>query len=475
MATNRTVDVGRLVDEQPIRAFHIKLVLLLFCVLISDGFDLQAIGYAAPGLVKDWHIERAALGPIFTSSLVGMLIGAPLFGWVGDRYGRRVAILAGVFIFGVVTLAAAASQTQAQLLALRFVTGLGIGGVAANAVALVAEYAPSRVRATMIVIAQLGLTVGSMMPALVSGVFEARYGWRSQFVVGGVAPLAILLALLLWLPESLKFMVVAKRPPRKILQVANALDPGLGADTETAFVTPGRSIAGADRFHVKQLFADGLYWITPIIWVLFICYLMINYFLHSWMPILFRDEGLTIGETAVTTAMFDVVGIFGALTISRMIDKRGVAAIAVLFLAACPAVGVIGFINQSVYLLGGAIFFAGFCLVGITLSMNAVAGLIYPTEIRAKGVGWANGIGRLGSISGPSLGAWLVGMHLPIAQLFLAAVVPLAIGFVLCVLLTRLCVQRFGGHRFQEQGQREPADTFDRISVPDPALDARAR
>jgi MFS transporter, AAHS family, 4-hydroxybenzoate transporter len=478
MAADKVVDVGRLIDAQPIRAFHVKLVILLFCVLISDGFDLQAIGYAAPGLVKLWHIDRSALGPIFSSSLVGMLIGAPLFGWVGDRYGRRFAILTGVFIYGVVTLAAAASQSQAQLLALRFVTGLGLGGVPANAVALIAEYAPRRVRATLIVIAQLGLTVGSMMPAVISGMFEARYGWRSQFVVGGLTPLLIGIALFLWLPESLKFMVVTRRPASKIFQVANALDPSLDAAAGTTFIAPVRAIAEAARFHVKQLFADGLAWITPIIWVLFISYLMINYFLHSWMPILFRDEGLTIGQTAVTTAMFDVGGIFGALTVSRMIDKRGVAAIAALYLLACPAVGVIGFIQHSVYLLGAAIFLAGFCLVGITLSMNAVAGLIYPTEIRAKGVGWANGVGRLGSISGPWLGAWLVGMQLPIAQLFLAPVVPLAVGFVLCVLLTRLCVQRFGGHGFHdavvsERGTRM-AD-FDHAIAPDRTLDARAR
>jgi AAHS family 4-hydroxybenzoate transporter-like MFS transporter len=474
MGVNKTVDVGRLVDEQPIRAFHIKLVILLFFVLISDGFDLQAIGYAAPGLVKEWHIDRSALGPVFTASLIGMLFGAPLFGWVGDRYGRRFAILSGVFIYGVFALASAASQTESQLLALRFLTGMGLGGVPANAVALVAEYAPRRVRATLIVIAQLGLTVGSMMPAVVSGFLEARYGWRSQFVVGGLAPLVIGTALLFWLPESLKFMVVAKRPMLGILQVANALDPGLNADTDTAFVTPVR-IAGAERFHVKQLFSDGLFWITPIIWVLFVCYLMANYFLHSWMPILFRDEGLTISQTAVTTAMFDVGGIFGALTISRMIDRRGVSAIAVLYLMACPAVGVIGFIDNSVYLLGTAIFLAGFCLVGITLSMNAVAGLIYPTEIRAKGVGWANGLGRLGSISGPTLGAWLVGMHLPVTQLFLAPVVPMAIGFVLCVLLTRLCVNRYGGHSLHDRGEREPAEIPDTAGLPDQALNVRAR
>ena len=473
MATDRQVDVGRLVDEQPVRTFHIKLILLLFCVLISDGFDLQAIGFTAPGLVKLWHIDRSALGPIFTASLVGMLIGAPLFGWVGDRYGRRFAILSGVFIYGIFTLVSAASETQSQLLVLRFITGLGLGGVPANAVALIAEYAPRRVRATMIVLAQLGLTVGSMMPALISWLLEARYGWRAQFVVGGLTPLVFAVVLLLWLPESLKFMVVAGWPLRKILRVANALDPALHAGADASLVMPADDLVWAERFHIRQLFTGGLLWITPIVWVLFIIYLMANYFLHNWMPILFRDAGLSIGQTAATTAMFDVGGIFGALVISRMIDKRGVAAIAVLYLVACPAVGVIGFIGPSVYLLGGAIFLAGFCLVGITLSMNAAAGLIYPTEIRAKGVGWANGIGRFGSIGGPWLGAWLVGMQLPLSQLFLAPVVPLAAGFVLCTILARLCVKRFGGARLRDD--LAPDLVFADGRMPDPALDARAR
>jgi AAHS family 4-hydroxybenzoate transporter-like MFS transporter len=404
------------------------------------------------------------LGPIFTASLIGMLIGAPLFGWVGDRYGRRFAILTGVFIYGGFTLASAGAETQPELLMLRFFTGLGLGGVPANAVALVAEYAPARVRATLIVVAQIGLTVGSMLPAVISGFLEAHYGWRSQFIVGGTAPLVIGLALLVWLPESLKFMVLTKQPIHKIVQIANALDPELGAVSNTSFVVPMTGIRGAERFHIKQLFADGLTWITPLIWALFICYLMANYFLHSWMPILFRGEGLTITETAVTTAMFDVGGIFGAIVLSRLIDKRGVAAIVVLYLIACPAVGVIGFIDKSVYLLGTAIFLAGFCLVGITLSMNAVAGVIYPTEIRAKGVGWAYGLGRLGSMSGPLVGGWLIGMHLPVTQLFLAPVVPLALGAVLCFVLMRLCVQRYGGHSLRDRSVAESALALDRAS-----------
>ena len=305
--------------------------------------------------------------------------------------------------FGAFTLASAAVETQTQLLLLRLLTGLGIGGVAANAVALVAEYAPSRMRTTLIVIAQTGLTLGSMLPAVASGFLEEAYGWQSQFIVGGAVPLAIVVVMLFALPESLKFMVAARRPAEKIRRLANALDPTLSAGRDTIFMAPEAGTK-AERSKFKQLFANDLAWITPVIWATFVTFLMTNYFLHSWMPIMFRDAGLSVHETAATTAMLDVGGLLGAIVVSRLLDTRGVAALLVLFIVACPAVAAIGFIGNSVYLLGATIFLAGFCTVGITLGMNAVAGVVYPTAGRAKGVGWAGGIGRLGSISGSPAG-----------------------------------------------------------------------
>jgi MFS transporter, AAHS family, 4-hydroxybenzoate transporter len=378
-----------------------------------------------------------------------MLVGAPLFGWIGDRFGRRVTLISGVFIYGIVSLLTAAAQTGAELLVLRFITGVGLSGVVANGVALIAEFAPKRVRATLVVIAQIGLTFGFMLPAAASGTVEVIYGWRSLFVIGGIAPLAIGIILLFALPESLKFMVVARRPMSQLLRVAKALDPTLQVARDATFVVPDTDIVDARRSHVARLFGDGLVWITLIIWILYNTFLAANYFMHGWMPILFRDQGLTINETAVVAAMFDVGGVIGALVISRLVDKYGVAAIVALYLLACPAVAVIGFVGDAVYLLGAVIFLAGFCLIGITLGMNAITSAIYPTEIRAKGIGWAYGVGRFGSMIGPLVGGWLVGMKLPISQLFLAPVVPLSVGTVLSFMLMRLSVNRDKGSRFR--------------------------
>lgn len=442
----QNINVASLIDEQPLRAFHIGLVVLVFLIMISDGYDQMVVGFAAAGMVRDLHFARSVLGPIFSASLIGMLVGGPLFGWVGDRYGRRVTIVSGVMVYGIVSLAMGIAHNEWEIFALRFLTGLGLGGVPANAIALIAEYAPKRIRATLIMLAQLGLTFGAMLAAAVSGFLEASHGWRALFYLGGIAPIAIAWVLVAALPESLKFLAARHGAAGRMARVIHRIDPSVAIAENAVFVLGEEVIEDGRRFGLGKLFAGGLIWITPLVWILFNTFLAGNYFLHSWIPILFRDRGLSIGQTALVMAMYDVGGVLGVLTITRFIDRFGVAAIVALYVISFPAVAAIGMIGHTVAALGTVIFLAGFCMVGITLGMNAVAGVIYPTEMRAKGVGWAYGVGRIGSMTSPWIGGWLVGMHLPMSQLFLAPAIPMGIGAVLSFILMRLCVKRFGGY-----------------------------
>jgi len=450
VAQRQVIDITQLVDEQKIGVFNIKIIFLSFLIMLSDGYDLQAAALAGPGLVQSWHVDRAALGPVFSASLFGMLFGGPLFAYIGDRFGRKTAIILGGVLYGVITLIAARASSLNELLVLRFITGLGLGGLPPNCIALNAEFAPKRVRATMIVIMYLGVTVGSMLPAAVTAAMGQTYRWQTLFIIGGVVPLAAAVILFFGLPESIKFLVLHKKSRKQIERLIAAIRPGLSVAPDAEFVIAEQRSQPNSKLMVTLLFSGGLAWITSLIWLLNVVNLMTNFFLHNWMPILFRDDGLTIRQMGIATAMYDVGGIFGALVVSRLLDKWGIKTLVAFFALGVPLVAAIGTPGMTVLVLGGAVFMTGFSIVGIQLGLNAIVGLVYPTSIRANGAGWASSIGRFGAILGPLIGGWLIAMHASVQQLFLAPAVPMAIGVVTAYALMLFCIQRFRGDRLDE-------------------------
>jgi AAHS family 4-hydroxybenzoate transporter-like MFS transporter len=446
LAQSGFIDITELVDQRQISGFNVKIVLLSFLVMLSDGYDLQAVSLAGPGLVQSWHLERAALGPVFSASLFGMLFGGPLFAYVGDRFGRRPAIIWASLLYGFVTLIAAFATSVDELIVLRFITGIGLGGLPANCIALNAEFAPKRVRATLIVLMYLGVTIGSMLPAAVTAILGHGYRWEILFYIGGIAPIVIAAIEFMFLPESIKFLVIHRKSRDRVVKLVHELQPGLAIGGDTQFIIPDEG-PKKTGFLVRQLFGGGLAGITLAIWLLYIVNLMVNFFLHSWMPILFRDIGMSVSEMGTATAMYDVGGILGALVASRLLDRIGIVVLAAFFLIACPFVYVIGTPGLSVVMVAAAVFVTGFCIVGIQLGLSATVGLIYPTAIRANGAGWASSIGRFGAILGPMIGAQLLSMQFTVQQLFISPILPLAIGCATALYLARLCSARFQGHR----------------------------
>ena len=457
VAQRQVIDITQLVDDQKIGAFNLKIIFLSFLIMLSDGYDLQAAALAGPGLVQSWHVDRSALGPMFSASLFGMLFGGPLFAYIGDRFGRKAAIILGGVLYGVVTLIAARASSLNELMVLRFITGLGLGGLPPNCIALNAEFAPKRLRATLIVIMYLGVTVGSMLPAAVTAAMGHFYRWETLFIIGGVVPLAAAVILFFGMPESIKFLVLHKKSREQIKRIIAAIRPGLSVAPDAEFVIAEEPGTPNSKLLVTSLFSGGLAWITSLIWLLYVLNLMTNFFLHNWMPILFRDDGLTIQQMGIATAMYDVGGIFGALVVSRLLDKWGIKTLVAAFALGVPLVAAIGTPGITVLVLGAAVFMTGFSVVGIQLGLNAVVGVVYPTSIRANGAGWASSIGRFGAIFGPLIGGWLIAMHATVQQLFLAPVVPMVIGVVTAYALMQFCVARFRGNRLDETAAPRPS------------------
>ncbi|MGH8217168.1 MAG: MFS transporter [Steroidobacteraceae bacterium] len=441
---SQIIAIDRLVDEQRIRWFNVSLLIWSFLAMFADGYDIGALSFAQPALERLWHVPKIAFGPASSASLFGILLGAPLLGWVGDRYGRKAAIVAGSIVYGLSSLAVTGTHDLNQVIALRFITGIGLGGLMPNTIALNSELAPKRLRATLITLMFVGITLGSSAPGLIAYAWLPHHGWRVLFWVGGLVPLAVSVGLIFALPESVKFLALRGHRPRELLALARRMRPDLAIGEDARFLYEPEAALPRDGIGLRRLFAGGLGWITPLLWMCFATALMSNYFLNSFLPLIFRDSGMPAGQAALAATLYHVGGTVGGLLMSVLLDRFGFVVIALLFAAAVPAIATLGLVPTTFAALAPLATLSGFSVLGAQFGNNAAAGLLYPTAVRSKGVGWALGIGRFGAIVGPLAGAELLAVQLPLHQLFLAACAPMLVGGVAAVALVRLCYVRLG-------------------------------
>jgi len=446
----QSIRIDDLVDGQKIRGFNLNLLFWSFLAMFADGYDISVMPFAMPTLSKLWHVDAGLQGWALTASLIGVLAGSPLLGYIGDRYGRKPAILLGSVIYGATTLTVIWQHGYWVTLALRFCTGIGIGGLMPNTIALNSELSPKRLRATLVVLMFTGVTLGSSAPGFISAWVLPTFGWKVLFLVGGAVPLLVAVCLYFALPESVKFL--GGRPERRdeLLRISRRMRPDLALPEDTQFESAVQSKPSRGALGVGDILGPGFRAITPLLWVCFVTTLMANYFLNSWMPLLFNNAGLTPEKAALASSLYHIGGTVGGLLISVLLDQFGFVVIAMLFVSAAPAIAAIGSSSMSYAALAPLAGIAGLCVLGAQFGNNAAAGLLYPTQFRSKGVGWALGIGRFGAIVGPLLGGHLIKLHLPMRQLFLAAAMPMLVGAVAAVILVRLCYVRLGALRLSD-------------------------
>jgi MFS transporter, AAHS family, 4-hydroxybenzoate transporter len=437
------IDLVGFIDRQPVGGFHFRLLLICAAVLFFDGFDTQAIGFVAPALAREWSLTKGALGPVFSAGLFGLMIGALVFGPLADRIGRKKIIVASTLAFGLGALATPLAGDVNALLVIRFLTGLGLGGAMPNAVAMTAEFNPQRRRATMVMIMFCGFSIGAALGGLLAAWLIPQFGWRAVFIVGGLAPLVMVPILILRLPESVRFLATTGHAPERVAELLKQISPHTAFAPGVQFQVHEVQLPGLP---VAHLFREGRTPVTLLLWVVFFMSLLNIYFLANWLPTVLNDLGASVSEAVLIGSMLQVGGVVGTFALGTIIDRFSFRALALVYFAAVFAVGAIGQLGHSATLVSVAIFAAGFCVVGGQIAANALAAGFYPTSVRATGVGWALGMGRVGSIAGPLVGGVLLAEKWSTAAVFLTAA-----GAALCAALAAFGLSRLTGRKAVEQ------------------------
>ncbi|WP_316149781.1 MFS transporter [Cupriavidus sp. BIC8F] len=454
------IDVHKLADEARFNRFHARVLAWCLLVIIIDGYDIAVAGAALPSIMKEMGVTASTAGFMASSALFGMMFGAIFLGALSDKIGRRWTISLCVFLFSVFTAAAGLTSDPVTFSVMRFIAGLGIGGVMPNIVAQMTEYSPRRIRSFMTTVMFSGYAIGGILAAVIGKQFIAGFGWQVVFFAAGV-PVLLIPFILKTMPESLSFLV-SRQNERDLRQVVRRIDPQLRLDPGVTFQPPRQDrAAGAP---VARLFQDGRGVSTIMFWIAFLTGLFMVYALSTWLTKLMAMSGYSLGSALSFVIALNLGAVVGAIGGGWLADRFHIKWVLVSMYALGAFFLYLMTFKAStdvLYLLIGAV---GACTTGAQIVAYAYSGQFYPMSIRSTGVGMASGIGRLGAIVAPVLIGLIVSLKLPLEQNFLVIG---AAGIVGALALA--CIN----HRLSASGQH--ADTAISLNpAPAPAAaDAR--
>ncbi|MNM53005.1 4-hydroxybenzoate transporter PcaK [compost metagenome] len=423
------LDVQSFINDQPLSRYQWRVVLLCFLIVFLDGLDTAAMGFIAPALSQEWGIDRASLGPVMSAALIGMVFGALGSGPLADRFGRKGVLVGAVLVFGGFSLASAYATNVDQLLVLRFLTGLGLGAGMPNATTLLSEYTPERLKSLLVTSMFCGFNLGMAGGGFLSAKMIPAYGWHSLLVVGGVLPLLLVVVLIIWLPESARFLVVRNRGTDKVRKTLAPIAPEVVAQAASFSVPEQKAVAARNVF---ALIFSGTYGLgTMLLWLTYFMGLVIVYLLTSWLPTLMRDSGASMEQAAFIGALFQFGGVLSAVAVGWAMDRFNPhKVIGIFYLLAGVFAYAVGQSLGNITLLATLVLIAGMCVNGAQSAMPSLAARFYPTQARATGVSWMLGIGRFGAILGAWSGATLLGLGWNFEQVLTALLVPAALATV---------------------------------------------
>jgi MFS transporter, AAHS family, 4-hydroxybenzoate transporter len=433
--TQAAVDVGRTIDEGRCGPYQITLVVLAALTIVFDGMDIQLLGVSIPSMMKEWNVTRAAFASVVAVGYLGMMIGGLAAGAAGDRVGRKTALLGSMTVFGVTTLASATAGTVGMLGVLRFLAGIGLGGAAPNAAALTAEYVPFRHRALAVTFTIVCVPLGGTFAGLLAIPLLPAIGWRGLFAIGGTVPMVAAATLWWLLPESPRFL--ARHPHRwpelrsVLSRMGHAVDEGAAFDEKTT--------SRISRTPLASLLERPFRRDTLSLWAAFFSCLLAVYLGFNWLPSILTGAGLGTSVASTGITVFNLGGVVGAIAGGLLIRRFG-SRVTMLSMAAIAIASVVTLSRMTIDAHSTVapiilmLTLSGAMINAVQTTMYALAAHVYPTEMRATGVGTAAAVGRSGAILSGYAGPWaleyrgsasffgLMGLALTVTLLALVAV-----------------------------------------------------
>ena len=435
----RTVSVSEVFDSSRFTAYQYMVCGLCFLVVLLDGFDLTVAGVALPKIADFLHSKPSALGLALSAGQFGPVIGAFLLGTLADRWGRKWMLLVSALIFGVFTAMTVTITSVEHLALYRFLAGIGLGGAVPSALALGSEYAPSRSRASLVTTIYAGIPAGALVGGLLAAWLVPHLGWRSLFVLGGIAPVILCLLMAVFLPESLEFLVRRDKDGARIRKIVSRMSPDLGKDADARFVPSGKKLPGVS---VKHLFTEGRALTTIVWWVISIAATYLVWALVSWAPTLLRNAGATVQQYSLAFAAIMFGSICAAISIGRLMDKASpLRVLQVGFVLAFFAMWAFGLLagSRSLAVVVAMSIGCGLFIFGAQGGAFAAATLAYPSSIRGTGAGWVYAVAKIGGVFAPAAGGLLLSLNWSVTKIcFSQATIGLFIAALLVVLHSHL-------------------------------------
>jgi MFS transporter, AAHS family, benzoate transport protein len=421
------LNIQPFLDNAKFNSFHKSILFWCGFIIVFDGYDLVIYGTVLPVLMKKWELSPVQAGSLASYALFGMMFGAFIFGTIANKIGTKKAIIICILLFSGFTFFCGFAETPTTFAIFRFIAGLGIGGVMPNVIALMAEYAPKKIRNILVTTMFSGYAVGGIMSALLGIFLIPKFGWQAIFYVG-IIPILMLPLILKYLPESLSFLVKNNKNT-EANDILAKVEPTYSAQKDYVLEI---STAAVNTTGVKNLFSHNRLLSTVMFWVAFFCCLLVVYGLNSWLTKLimtkpeYKDN---LGLSLTFLLVLNIGAIFGAIGGGRLGDKYDLRkTVIAFFVMGAVSIGLLGYSTSIV--MYALMFIAGAATIGNQIVLNTLAAQYYPALLRSTGIGWASGVGRTGAILGPIIGGILVSWKLPFEQNFFAFALAAAIGAI---------------------------------------------